>query len=92
MVQNIEKAFPDSPATEADIRTTVGQISIALDRPGGAEVQLRKATNLLNRAFGRRDTSTVKALGELNFFYSIFGPDDDYLETMTLVLDTFREL
>ncbi|MFH2052626.1 MAG: protein kinase [bacterium] len=92
VVRDIDGAFPDSPATEADIRTTVGQIYVALDRPGEAEIQLRKAYDLRNRVFGRTDTTTLDALGELNFYYQIFGPNDRNLETMTEIHDTAQEL
>jgi len=79
--QDIDGVFPDNPTTEADIRHTIGQIYSRLDMRAQAEHQLRKAYLLRSENLGKSHELSLQALDDLNTYYHVFGPHEDFLET-----------
>lgn len=79
--QDIDGAFPDNPTTEADIRNTIGQIYSRLDMRAQAEHQLKKAYQLRSENLGTSHELSLQALDDLNTYYNVFGPAEDFLET-----------
>jgi len=79
VAEDLDEAFPNDPVTEADIRNTIGHIYMALDKRAQSEFQLRKAYDLRRTALGEHHALTLAALQDLNIYYHIFGPGQDFL-------------
>lgn len=70
-------AFADDPATEAEIRETLGWGYLPVFELHESVAQFKKALELRRRAFGDNHPETINSLAALSRMYSILGRDDD---------------
>ncbi|MDX2475576.1 MAG: protein kinase [Candidatus Krumholzibacteria bacterium] len=89
--EDLDGAFPDNPTTEADVRNTIGQIYSKLDKRPQAEEQLSRAHTIRRDQLGRLHEETLQALGDLAFFYFVFGPPEKALSTGALHYELLSE-
>ena len=88
---DIDDAFPDNQAVEADVRNMIGKMYSRLDNRTQAEQQLRKAYLLRRDNLGQTHELSLQALLDLNDFYYVFGPPEKNVETSESYFEIISE-
>jgi serine/threonine protein kinase/thiol-disulfide isomerase/thioredoxin len=88
---DIDDAFPDNQAVEADVRNLIGKMYSRLDNRIQAEQQLRKAYLLRRNNLGKTHELSLQALLDLNEFYNVYGPPEKNVETSESYFEIISE-